>query len=72
MSQAHEKGHYRELPEGEATASIRKTLTRVAAIRQETVEGLTKLLQKVGDPEQREILEKVIRETRRGPGGVKP
>lgn len=76
MSQAHEKGHYRELEEEETFASqldsIRENLARVSAIRQETAEGLTRLLPKVVDPEAKNLLKKIIRETRRGAGGVKP
>ena len=75
MSQAHEKGHYREHEEGETfdskMESLRMKLAEVSAIRQETAEGLTRLLPKVVDPEAKKLLKKIIRETRRGPGGVK-
>ena len=76
MSQAHEKGHYRELPEGETFASqmdsIRENLARVSAMQQAMGKKLTGLLHGVVDPEAKKLLKKIIRETRRGPGGVKP
>lgn len=76
MSQAHEKGHYRELEEGETFTSkldsIREDLARVSTMRRDTEEKLTGLLHGVMDPEARNLLKKTIRELRRGPGGVKP
>jgi hypothetical protein len=76
MSQAHEKGHYREHEEGETfdsrMNSIRENLASVSASRKVTEEKLTELLKKVVDPEAKKLLKKTLRTLRQGPGEVKP